>query len=309
METQVFWMRGLVGSRGPIYVLERIALMQQLDSTNPFPANFLVGIAWLLLTVAATLTACSADQVDGYSTPTQCRPSGTRPKFLVATYNIHAGVGRDGTRDVHRIAEILNGAQLVGLQEVDNGRVRSGFDNQGRVVAGQLGHLFWQHFPAEDYWPFGTYGTAVSTSLPVMRSGAFDLPIVAGKPLRRLAWITFLVDCRPIHAFIIHVTRTDEPSGTLQWAQVRAALSIMAGQLGDPPERHILMGDFNAGPDSLVIVKLREQFVDALSATSGLPSSSSRTDYIFVSGDQEVVSAREVNDGSSDHPAVFATLR
>jgi len=262
-----------------------------------------------VLTCALTLIGCSPETNGYFSASEPCQPKGTRPPFVVATYNIHGGVGRDGMRDLMRTARTLTGADFVGLQEVDRNRWRSRLTNQAKTIADALGHSYWEHVAAENYGPFGVYGNAASTSLPVVKSGSFDLPTADGNPLRRLTWIKFLVDCRPIQAFVIHVTNTGDPSGVTQWAQVRAALSIMARQLGNPPDRHILMGDFNAGPNSLPIVKLREQFVDALSATAAEISNASRTDYIFVSRDYEVVSAREVNDGSSDHPALLATLR
>jgi len=255
------------------------------------------------------LIGCSPDTSGPLTEVASCEPTGTRPTFVVATYNIHSGVGKDGTRDLLRTAKILKGADFVGLQEVDRDRWRSGLANQVRLIADVLDHSYWEHVPAENYGLFGSYGTAASTSLPVVQSGSFDLPVVADKPLRRLNWVKFLVDCRPVHAFVIHVTRTGDSSDAMQWEQVRAALSVMARQIGNPPERHILMGDFNAGPDSLVIARLREQLVDVLSAKTAQTPASSRIDYIFVSADQEVVAAREVNDEASDHPAVIATLR
>ena len=58
----------------------------------------------------------------------------------------------------------------------------------------------------------------------------FDLPIVEGKPLRRLAWIKFLVDCRPVHAYIVHISNANDAAEAAQWHQVEAALAIIDQQ-------------------------------------------------------------------------------
>jgi endonuclease/exonuclease/phosphatase family metal-dependent hydrolase len=44
--------------------------------------------------------------------------------FVVASYNIHRGIGMDGRRDLGRIAQVIReiGAEILGLQEVDSGR-------------------------------------------------------------------------------------------------------------------------------------------------------------------------------------------
>lgn len=237
-----------------------------------------------------------------------CVSTGSRPEFIVATYNIHAGVGRDGRRNIDRVATTLVGAQFVGLQEVDNGRLRSGFADQVQEIAALLGHSYNKHFQAENYWPIGSYGNAVSTSFPVIESGMFDLPIVQEKPLRRMAWVKFLVDCRPVHAYVVHISNADDPTEAAQQHQVEAALAIIDRHVRTPAERHIFMGDFNAAATGPTSARLKKRFVGALDRS---PESvaTPRVDYVFVGGDLEVIEAYVRNDGSSDHPAIFARLR
>ena len=267
------------------------------------------GHALFIVLLLVWAVACAPDSGGHIAADGPCRPSRSNPSFTVATYNIHAGVGRDGKRDLNRIAETLKGTAVVGLQEVDNSRVRSGFENQVRSLAAALGHRYWQHFPTEDYWPLGTYGLAAISSLPVVASGVFDLPIVERKPLRRLAWIKFLVDCRPIHAFIIHATRSDDSMASTQAAQIEAAWLLISEKADAAREPVILLGDFNASSSSQVMRWLRERMTDAIETQPPQPSFNAVIDHIFVRGDLEVVEAAIKEGGASDHPAVVATLR
>jgi len=226
------------------------------------------------------LVSCSPESGGDIGGNVICKQTESKPYFTVATYNIHGGTGRDGRRNLERIAETLRGADFVGLQEVDNGRVRSGFENQTRILAAALGHRYWQHFPAEDYWPIGTYGTAASSSLPVVASVLFDLPIVEGKPLRRLAWIKLLADCRPINVFLIHATHGGDANASAQAVQVEAAWRVIGEKTDAAGEPVILMGDFNAASNSQIIRWLREKMIDVVESQAPQLSASGPLDYI-----------------------------
>jgi endonuclease/exonuclease/phosphatase family metal-dependent hydrolase len=252
--------------------------------------------------------ACSPANSGLSGNEASCVPTGLRPSFVVASYNIHAGVGKDGVRDLARVARTLGGAELVGLQEVDHRRLRSRLTNQTQVIAELLKHSYWEHFPAEDYALGGSYGNAVTSSLPVVGSGSFELPIIEDKPRRRLAWIKFLVDCRPVLAFVTHLTTVAGPDD-LQWPQMAAALAFIDTKVGTPPIRHIMMGDFNSGPRGAIIPKLRARFVDTVELNTPDVLARPQVDYVFIGGDLEVVEARLLDGIASDHPAVLATLR
>ena len=261
------------------------------------------------LLVTAVIMACSPDSGGHRMATGPCHASGSPSPFTIATYNIHAGVGHDRSRDLERIAATLAGTEVVGLQEVDNGRVRSGFENQARTLAGLLKHEYWQHFPAEDYWPFGTYGVAAISSLRVVASGGFDLPMIEGKPLRRLGWIKVLVECRPIHVFIIHATRVDDSMDSVQAVQIEAAWRILSEKSDALREPVVLLGDFNANFDSQVMRWLRERMIDVINRQAPERSATVPLDYILVKGDLEVLRVEVRNSAASDHPAVVATLQ
>jgi endonuclease/exonuclease/phosphatase family metal-dependent hydrolase len=61
------------------------------------------------------------------------------PRIL--TYNVHRCLGRDGHLSPARIAEVIAAceADIVALQELDIGRVRSGGVDQAEAIARELG--------------------------------------------------------------------------------------------------------------------------------------------------------------------------
>ena len=53
----------------------------------------------------------------------------------LVSYNIQYGFGSDGRYDLERIARIVDGADVVGLQEVERFWKRSGLDDQPAILA------------------------------------------------------------------------------------------------------------------------------------------------------------------------------
>ena len=264
-------------------------------------------LSYVILFLA--VVSCSPDSGSGLEGPVGCEKKEELPRATIATFNIHAGVGRDGKRDLNRIAVTLRGTDLVGLQEVDNGRLRSGFANQARSIAAALGHRYWQHFAVEDYWPFGAYGLAASSSFPVLASTTVDLPIVEGKPRRRLAWIKVLVGCRPLHVFLAHLTRADDPSVASRNPQTYAVWWRISEKLKDSNEPAILMGDFNAGRESESLMWLRKRMFDVIESQGLQRSDLTLLDRIFVTGNITILKAEVRDNPASDHPAIVATLQ
>ncbi|MGH6904762.1 MAG: endonuclease/exonuclease/phosphatase family protein, partial [Geminicoccaceae bacterium] len=96
-------------------------------------------------------------------------------RIRVATYNVHGCRGRDGRRDVARIARVLGEirADVVGLQEVESRHGRSDVD-QAERLAGALGMACVEGplLRAERGW----YGNALLSRLKVesVRRVLFD---------------------------------------------------------------------------------------------------------------------------------------
>jgi endonuclease/exonuclease/phosphatase family metal-dependent hydrolase len=63
-----------------------------------------------------------------------------RPVFRVMTYNVHPCIGADGHLSPYQIAEVISRCRpdIVALQELDVGRVRTGNLHQAEAIAQQL---------------------------------------------------------------------------------------------------------------------------------------------------------------------------
>jgi endonuclease/exonuclease/phosphatase family metal-dependent hydrolase len=92
------------------------------------------------------------------------------------TYNVHRCVGADGRADPRRIAEVIAACQpdMVALQELDVGRLRTGGIDQAHVIAHLLGMSF--HFHPALQVEDELYGDAILTALPMRLVKAGPLP-------------------------------------------------------------------------------------------------------------------------------------
>lgn len=101
------------------------------------------------------------------------------PKLRVATYNVHGCVGTDRQRSEARIAEVIaeSSLDIVGLQELDLGRRRSGGVDQTRIIGEQLG--WHSHFHPAMRRDGEHYGNAILSRYPLTFRRAVELP---GKP-------------------------------------------------------------------------------------------------------------------------------
>lgn len=100
----------------------------------------------------------------------------------VATYNIHRGVGRDGRRDITRIADVIReiDPDVIGLQEVESSSQGELRDHQLNYLAAELG----LHAIAGPtiFKPDAEYGNALLTRLPVLQTRRLDLSFVGREP-------------------------------------------------------------------------------------------------------------------------------
>ena len=68
----------------------------------------------------------------------------------LVSYNIHYSMGRDGRYDLERIAEALQGADVIALQEVERNWPRTGMADQAADLSALLPAYYWVYGPGFD---------------------------------------------------------------------------------------------------------------------------------------------------------------
>lgn len=230
-------------------------------------------------------------------------------------------------------------ADVIGLQEVLG---FPGMPSQADEIAQGLGYHV-HHVPA---WHVGgglTFGNAILSKYPLVDGASLPLPSPEGLDTRTVAFARVEAPHGPMPVFVTHLTYQLH-LGHSRCEQVRALIEhvkVLAPVDGPPP---VLMGDFNADPDSDEMRYLRGMtplggtsvyFADCWTATGNTSPGytydrrntyalrsrepSRRIDYIYVRGPDrslrgEPLSARlaldECVDGvwPSDHFAVVAEI-
>jgi endonuclease/exonuclease/phosphatase family metal-dependent hydrolase len=234
----------------------------------------------------------------------------------VATYNLHSGLGggfalfRSRTTvegNLRAIARAIAGAareggapDVVGLNEVDFGSRRSGWVDEARFVADELGALTGVSYEVvrgetwrRDVPGFEVrFGNAALVSLPIVESAtcAFDdldrcglrAPVDGPPPVRRDGLLGRLLR-EPRGVIRVTVRAGDEPVDVLvthlEAFAVRereAQAAVLASRFVAPERTTVLLGDMNAVPS--VLTRRRWLFSDdrthAILATGGLADAS-----------------------------------
>ena len=228
--------------------------------------------------------------------------------LVVASYNIHRGVGLDRKRDLDRIAQVIAEMRpdVVGLQEVvrENGvphadqalYLSAALDMQ--VVMGETRRF-----------GNGTYGNAVLTRLPVLGSVRCDLSCDGREP-RGCLRVDLDLDHTAVHVFNCHFG--------LAFRERRAQLALLAGflQAADCEGPRLLVGDFNEWHRGPVTRGLRREFSSPMRRMRRTHPSLFplfRLDRIYwdveLQGEEFHVHRSRLARVASDHLPVVARLR
>lgn len=184
-----------------------------------------------------------------------------RPPMRLVTYNVRRCLGIDGTLSCARVADVLAAcdADVIALQELDVGRVRSGGADQAEAIARRLGvkelffHPAWRNENEH-------YGDAILTRLPAKLFHAGVLPTagLTRREPRGALWAQ--VDTG---SGTLHVVNTHFGLGPRE--RMAQALAMLGpewlGQL-DPADPAILLGDLNSMPGGRVYRKLASNLTD-----------------------------------------------
>lgn len=218
----------------------------------------------------------------------EAAPSTLPTTIRLATMNIRRGRGADDRTDLSRTWSTLRGGEVIGLQEVGSG--------QAGELAARLG-LHAAFAPTERRWFRDDFGNAVLSRYPA-RWQSFPLPVSSGEPARNLVLSRVEIGGHTLQVLVAHLGRRQDNAAQLQQA------SDLFLSLQEPA---VLMGDLNAhaGAPQLEALRSREGVVDVLRGR--VPDDPQRVTWMFVRG-LRVVEATLVDEGASDHPALFADV-
>jgi endonuclease/exonuclease/phosphatase family metal-dependent hydrolase len=228
--------------------------------------------------------------------------------LVVASYNIHRGVGLDRRRDLDRIAQVIGeiNPDIVGLQEVvrENGVAHA---DQASYLGEALGMQV--VMGATRSFGSGTYGNAVLTRLPVLSSIRCDLSYHGREP-RGCLRVDLDLDHTAVHVFNCHFG--------LAFHERRAQLDLLAGflQAADCDGPRLLVGDFNEWHRGPVTRGLRREFsspMRRMRRTHPALFPLFRLDRIYwdveLQGEEFHVHRSRLARVASDHLPVVARLR
>ncbi|HUX99007.1 MAG TPA: endonuclease/exonuclease/phosphatase family protein [Candidatus Deferrimicrobium sp.] len=235
-------------------------------------------------------------------------------KFL--TYNIHFGVGMDDQLNLERIVQniLRENPDIIGLEEVEQGRITTQGVDMARWIAQQLG-MHYYYYPAINEHAFGV---ALLSRYPILNVTAYNLPTIVWERVMVRGTIqlnsTFLID-----VFVTHLGLEDDNTT----AQVQFILS-KTSEISRPK---VLLGDFNLYDDTSQIQNVSLWFNDTAKDYLGVPGNTfpswpgpdRRIDYIFATNFNTIINSTVITDMlphvyaaweyGSDHLPVTTTLQ
>lgn len=231
-------------------------------------------------------------------------------KLTILSYNIHHAnpPGKPGLIDIDAIVRVIrdSNADLIGLQEVDNGTVRSGNVNQAKEIADKLG-FHYRYFKAIDH-DKGEYGLAILSRIPIDTATLIHLPQVETAEKRILACIQVKVGKTSL---VFATTHLDASRGQ---ANRQVQIESIVDHFKAVDKSVILCGDLNAVPESEVIQILDKDFQRSCIQNCGhtVPQLNPRRtiDYIASKNTTWKVLSHEViaETYASDHRPVKVVL-
>ncbi len=239
-------------------------------------------------------------------------------KIRLATYNVHRCVGVDRKLDVERVAEVIAAcnADIVALQELDVGRRRTGHVDQAHRLAELL--QMKSHFHPAMYVEEERYGDAILTALPerlVKAGGLPGMPRFPGLEPRGALWVA--VDIGGVELQVINTHLGLVPREQRAQAAALIGDDWMASEAFTAPA--VLLGDFNASPNSRTYGMLAAVIRDAQAGRGRPPTATfpsrfpfMRIDHVFVAGAIKVTKVESPYDArarvASDHLPLVVEL-
>lgn len=227
-------------------------------------------------------------------------------QITIASWNIWGGMFLP---DVYKFL-IKTDADIVALQEAEE----SDNTNTAEVIAKSLGYacvytrsMGYEHDGKRSY-----RGNAVLSKFPIVQSTPH---ILSSQQSRTAVQADIMVGDRVLHVVSVHLIHSHQKESSLQEEQAKNLINAV------PKERTVIMGDFNALPESRAIQVMRKVFKDA--DLSGEPTwclypdgcevckpdkVQWKLDYMFCTPDITVSDFAVGDSRGSDHLPIVGTL-
>jgi endonuclease/exonuclease/phosphatase family metal-dependent hydrolase len=266
-----------------------------------------------VLSIPLVLLLGGADEA-----PKSAAPQRDPRTLRVMCYNIHICQGMDKKFDPQRIANVIKreDVDVVALQEVDNKARRSGKVDQLAELA-RLTGMHGVFGKARDY-DGGEYGQAILSRQPIEKLDVHKLT-AAGEQLaptdERIALVAQIKQTRPLPDLVFVGTHLHHVSDAFRVSEANVLNGLLADAVAKREPAVMVLGDFNAKPDSKVITTMRERWDDAtaeIGDTFPADKPDRKIDYVLLPKGHgwTVVSAKVVDDPvASDHRPVVVELK
>jgi endonuclease/exonuclease/phosphatase family metal-dependent hydrolase len=177
-------------------------------------------------------------------------PLPTNPTFMV--WNIHNAIGVDTKYDADRLVAAIraNNPDVLGLNEVDMGSMKTGFIDLASYIAYKL-HM-WVYYGPSFY---KHYGNAILSKYPILEAETFPLPIIVeGAEPRCVIRTRINVTSEVWTVYVTHLsTKHDDRLAQVDYNYSNSVVSI----INQSAFTHVVwMGDFNFEPTSEEYAKL-----------------------------------------------------
>ncbi|MEM1412599.1 MAG: endonuclease/exonuclease/phosphatase family protein [Pseudomonadota bacterium] len=202
--------------------------------------------------------------------------------------------------NLEAIAGLVMDYDMVGLQEVDSGSLRSGFINQSRYIATHAAMPYWFH---QSNRKVGTMAYSGNGFLSRFEPDAVEEHRLPGAIPGRGALFLNYGGAAGLTLVVVHLALGQLARG----AQLKYLRQRLSGQ-----RYVVVMGDFNAGADSTKLANFCKT-LDLDAPTRDLPSYPSwkpqrALDHVLVSRNLRSDAAEVIDVGYSDHLPVGVNI-
>ena len=228
--------------------------------------------------------------------------------LTLMTFNIRSAHSGSGTVELDSIIEEIRetNADIIGLQEVDLNMPRSNYQDQGRIIAEQLGY---HYFYGENISILGIqYGNVLLSKYPILRAINHRLPRMELEP-RGMIEADIDINGTLWHVFVTHL-------GLNSWErrkQIHYINNIISRREGNIT----LLGDFNNHSDNVEMSIMDSNLIDSALALNCLDQftfawgndvPNVRIDRIYVSDNIVPLNLKVMPSEISDHGRVVLQI-